>query len=79
MHSENETDQSKRGINACTQDLLLDLVPVAPPDVFVGEFRPSSEGEYLALVAAAFSEIGRLKRGWAVGFRAQILGSRFLS
>ena len=81
VHSENETDQTKRNIRACALDLILDLVPIgktpldphAPVASIVG-----AEADFLRMVARTFLRIGSLEKNWARIFRAELRYSRFL-
>ena len=81
VHSENETDQTKRNIRACALDLILDLVPIgkaplalhAPAASIVG-----AEADFLRVVARTFLRIGSLEKNWAHIFRAELRYSRFL-
>ena len=81
LHSENETDHAKRGIRACTLDLIMDLVP---GDVAsVEQWRPTrtpetDEGDFLELVGSAFLEVGRLREGWSEPFVEKLGRSAFL-
>jgi putative DNA methylase len=81
VHSENETDQTKRKVRACALDLILDLVPVgkAPlaPHVPAASIT-GSEADFLHVVARTFMRIGSLEDNWAHLFRAELRNSRFL-
>lgn len=70
VHSENETDHAKRGVRACTLDLLLDLVPLSGASV--QQYRPAlgdgDESEFLDLVAEYALQIGALAPGWQEKF-----------
>lgn len=79
VHSENETDKSKRGINACTQDLLLDLTSEPANEVYCQVGGGSAEGDFLVAVAAVFGGIGKLDDDWSTGLRQSLLESRFLA
>ena len=81
VHSENETDNAKRGVRACTLDLLLDLVPVSGLPVAPHHPLPGAgdEEEFLAVVAASVMQIGLLKPGWESDFIEQLGRTRFLS
>lgn len=81
VHSENETDLSKRNRRACRYDLLLDLVPDTGgnAEVFVPFSWPRTrEGDFLRLVAGAFRQLGNLKDGWDEQFLRQCRDCRFL-
>lgn len=79
VHSENETDHSKRGVRACTLDLIMDLTvtavsaPHAPTARVLGE-----EGDFLRTVAATFLRVGQLDDAWRMQFIAQLRNSPFL-
>jgi len=82
VHSENETDQAKRGVRACALDLLMDLLPTREPSL--EQWRPSShptspEEEFLALVGDTFLQVGQLLPGWEVNFSKRLRMSRFLA
>jgi putative DNA methylase len=81
VHSENETDHAKRGVRACTLDLILDLVPTGSEPVKQHAPTSSTEGAeagFLRLVAARFLSIGRLEGGWREPFLASLRDSDFL-
>ena len=81
VHSENETDQTKRKVRACALDLILDLIPIgkaplaphAPAASITG-----AEADFLRVVARTFLRIGSLEKSWAHLFRAELRYSRFL-
>ena len=82
VHSENETDQAKRGVRACTLDLLMDLVP--REQTSLEQWRPvsfpaSAEEEFLAIVGDAFLRVGQLHAGWEEDFSKRLRTSRFLA
>ena len=80
VHSENETDHAKRGVRACTLDLLLDLVPISALPL-VQHQPPSTAGpepEFLALVASYALQIGNLRPGWHVEFLDEAASAEFL-
>lgn len=83
VHSENETDHAKRGVRACTLDLLMDLVPAgeAPVRQWCGdtEEQETAEHKFLRLVQRAFLRVGRLPQGWESNFRKDLLASEFLA
>ncbi|MEU8419330.1 hypothetical protein AB0C15_00445 [Micromonospora sp. NPDC048835] len=70
VHSENETDHAKRGVRACTLDLMLDLVPSGPSPVEQHRPHPApdipltDERRFLSVVADMFLQVGDLKDGW---------------
>ena len=70
VHSENETDHAKRGVRACTLDLLLDLVTLSTKDV--EQHRPphvaGDEGEFLGVVATYALQVGSLRGDWRATF-----------
>jgi hypothetical protein len=80
VHSENETDHAKRGVRACTLDLLLDLVPVSALPLV--QHQPSStagpEQEFLGLVASYALQIGGLRPGWHAEFVEEAASTEFL-
>jgi putative DNA methylase len=80
VHSENETDHAKRGVRACTLDLLLDLVPVTALPLVLHR-PPSADGpeqEFLALVASYALQIGDLRPGWQSRFLEEAASMEFL-
>ena len=80
VHSENETDHAKRGVRACTLDLLLDLVPVSALPL-VQHQPPAAAGqeqEFLALVASYALKIGELRPGWQSDFLDEAAAEEFL-
>jgi putative DNA methylase len=81
VHSENETDQTKRKVRACALDLILDLVPIGKAPL--APYAPAAsitgaEADFLRVVARAFLRIGFLEKNWAPVFRAELRYSRFL-
>jgi len=80
VHSENETDHAKRGVRACTLDLLLDLVPVSALPVV--QHHPASTGspeaEFLSVVVTYALQIGELKPGWQAEFLEEAAATDFL-
>jgi putative DNA methylase len=80
VHSENETDHAKRGVRACTLDLLLDLVPVSA--LPVKQHRPASglgaEEEFLDVVASYALRIGELGQDWSATFFEEAEATSFL-
>lgn len=83
VHSENETDLAKRGVRACTLDLVMDLVRA---DVVEGtegwvpdEFPDTDEGRFLAVLARHFVRIGAPDTGdWRDDLRTDLAASPFL-
>jgi len=82
VHSENETDLSKRNVRACTMDLILDMVPSTTP---VDAWRPptapdSPEGCFLRLVGdTLLSSVGQGDASWVGSFRAAAEGYAFVA
>ena len=82
VHAENETDHSKNGKNACTLDVLLDLIqarnhdrdPYSPSRV-----PASTEEEFCFIVGKTFLKVGALREGWETAFTAEIRNSAFLN
>jgi adenine-specific DNA methylase len=63
VHAENETDFKKRGINACTDDLLLEL----SPSPFAGEAQAigvEQADPFATEVARWFKQVGALQGEW---------------
>lgn len=60
VHAENETDHAKRGVRACTLDIVFDLVPVhrrRPVELFRPKAAPSTDQEkFMFAVGDAFLE-----------------------
>jgi putative DNA methylase len=85
VHSENETDLSKRGVRACSLDLLLDLVPAeATVSGSVEQHQPSArdpghEADFLRVVAKQFLQVGRLELGWQQRFVHALRSTAFLT
>lgn len=81
VHSENETDHAKRGVRACTLDLLLDLVPLST--LSLAQHEPSGgqgvEADFLRLVARYALQVGHLPTDWAESFRAEAVTTPFLA
>lgn len=81
VHSENETDHSKRNVRACTMDFLLDLVPTEREVKQV--WRPLSlpdtpEAVFLRIVAEGFAQVGDAPDGWGDDLAARLRESEFL-
>jgi putative DNA methylase len=82
VHSENETDYAKRGVRACTLDLVLDLVPMSAHALT--QHRPtkltsSDEERFLRIVGETLLELGELEDGWEAALTRMLAGSRFLA
>ncbi|MFL6142688.1 MAG: hypothetical protein ACJ72N_12580 [Labedaea sp.] len=83
VEAENDSDYTKRGLRACTHDLIMDLTPdpTAPLRRHAPRHLPhTDEGEFLALVAAAFLKIG-IRRGnrWRATLTRRLRGSSFIT
>lgn len=81
VHSENETDHAKRGVRACTLDLLLDLVPQGSRPV--EHHRPSvnkinDEAQFLIIAAEAFLQVGSLDGDWREEVQGKFAATAFL-
>jgi adenine-specific DNA methylase len=82
LHSENEMDVAKRGVRACTMDLLMDLVPsgCGVLETWVPHGVPSTpEGYFLQVVASTFMKVGKLARSDLSDFEEQLAASVFLA
>lgn len=83
VHSENERDQAKRDVRACTSDLLLDLVPASKRTTVTfsrpEEVPQGSEGEYLKIIAKWFEQVGNLTAGWQDDMTTDCAGAAFLA
>lgn len=81
VHSENETDQVKRNVRACTMDLILDLVPAGAAAVKQHRSQvpaDSPETVFLHLVGDILLQVGCLETGWERAFYARVGASTFL-
>jgi putative DNA methylase len=80
VQSENETDHAKRGVRACTLDLLLDLIPVSTLPLLQHQPLPTEgpEQEFLAFVASYALRIGDLRTGWHEEFLEKAATAAFL-
>ena len=82
VHAENETDHAKRGRRACNYDLLLDLVPSAPPEgsTFVPEEPPLDdvEARFLYLIGTVAIRVGNLGEDWKGEFTRSLIKHEFL-
>ncbi len=80
VHSENETDHAKRGVRACTRDLLLDLVPLS--SAVVEQHRPAlgtgDEAQFLDVVARHALQVGQLPPGWREEFLEEATATSFV-
>jgi adenine-specific DNA methylase len=81
VHSENETDETKRGVRACTLDLVMDLViddcsAVLTHRPSVG-LNTSEEEQFLREVGETFLLVGTLPNGWEEAFSARLQSTRF--
>jgi hypothetical protein len=82
VHSENETDYAKRGVRACTLDLILDLVPEGETELAV--FRPAGmsatqEEAFLRIVGETFLQLSLLEDGWERALAERLRSSSFLA
>ncbi|MFI6783765.1 hypothetical protein [Micromonospora sp. NPDC050276] len=81
VHSENETDQAKRGVRACTLDLILDLVPATSVELkqhAPGSLATSDEAAFLKTVADVFLQVGTLEGDWKKRAERHFAASSFL-
>ncbi|MFG1995303.1 hypothetical protein ACGFJ7_35540 [Actinoplanes sp. NPDC048988] len=81
VHSENETDQVKRSVRACTMDLILDLVPAGSRLVQQHHSTAATttpETAFLHLVGSAVLQVGRLEDDWKDKFIVKARESEFL-
>lgn len=81
VHSENETDHAKRGVRACTLDLILDLVLKGP--AAIKPHRPESadsdaETAFLNIVADIFLQVGSLEGDWRNRAQDRLVKTAFL-
>ncbi len=80
VHSENETDHTKRNVRACTLDLLLDLVPVS--GLSVTRHRPpsgdSAEVRFLGIIAEYVLSLGDLTGDWQCDLLEALSSAEFL-
>jgi len=82
VHSENETDFAKRGVGACTLDIILDLVSLG--DRAVEQWSPTTppsgpEEDFLRTVGDTFLQLGELRDGWETAFVDILRASHFLN
>jgi putative DNA methylase len=69
VHSENESEHSKRRGRACSLDLILDLVPSSQAAIKQWRAKPvfrTDEEGYLIAVGEAFLGSGALMNGWEI-------------
>ncbi len=81
VHSENETDLTKRGVRSCRFDLLMELAPSMQEieESFpVHDRRRTQEAEFLRVVSRTFLQVGRLPNGWQDTFVASCRACAFL-
>lgn len=81
VHSENETDHAKRGVRACTLDLILDLVPEGSSPIEQHQpnlDKPDDEVQFLRVVAETFLRIGGLKGSWREDTQRKLAATAFL-
>jgi len=67
VHAENETDHSKNGKNACTHDLLLDVMPArssVPVPYSPSRSPATDEEEFCFMIGKAFLKVGALPERW---------------
>jgi adenine-specific DNA methylase len=82
VHSENETDYAKRGVGACTMNIILDLVPLG--DTAVEQWSPTAppsgpEDDFLRTVGDTFLQLSELRDGWEPALVDILRASHFLS
>jgi len=82
VHSENESDHSKRGRRATTLDLLIDVVPLG--DAPVESYQPpivglSHQDRFLRVVGGWVLEVGSLVEGWEGRMRNELAGMAYLA
>lgn len=81
IHSENETDHAKRGVRACTLDLILDLTHSDTPVIATHAPQAndtSDEVDFLRMVAEYFLRVGALDEGWREEMSQRLELSAFL-
>ena len=82
VHSENERDQAKRGVRACTLDLMLDLIPAGDLPIVIHHPNTQLEGDevdFLRVVATWFLQVGALPDGWRATCEAELTDCAFLN
>ncbi|HDH26760.1 MAG TPA: hypothetical protein ENH00_11320 [Actinobacteria bacterium] len=81
VHSENETDHSKRGKRSNTLDMLIDVVPKKSR---AKVFRPATGGgsaqtSFLHVMGRWVLRIGELEEGWESELRNEALATDYLA
>ena len=81
VHSENETDLAKRGVRACSLDLIIDVVPVTDAERWQPDpdDQQSAEEEFLHAIGAAVLDIGTLTDAQLQTLKAELEAARFLT
>jgi adenine-specific DNA methylase len=82
LHSENETDSAKRGVRACTLDLIMDLVPHSERPIrqhSPNMIDSTPETDFLRRIARTFLLVGDLPAEWTDSFRRDVSQSPFLT
>lgn len=81
VHSENETDLAKRGVRACTLDLLMDLIPQpsSEPTHRPSVREESDEERYLHVLGETFLQVGDLGEAWQAQMKQALSRCEFLS
>jgi adenine-specific DNA methylase len=82
VHSENETDQVKRNVRACTLDFIMDLMPAGLEPV--SQWQPevdieNQEEAFLLMVGRTFLEVGYLSEGWRSRFVSDLRANSFIA
>ena len=82
VHSENETDYAKRGVRACTLDLILDLVPAG--EMGIALYRPggmalTAEEAFLRIVGETLLRLTDLDEVWEESFARSLRESPFIA
>lgn len=73
VHSENETDFKKRGVESCNEDLLMELSPLPIRE----QLSMSLEaGPFMFEVASLFTRVGHLEGDWQAGALAALHAAR---
>lgn len=79
LHSENESDLTKRGVGACTLDLILDVTPVPPQGEMYSARWDSPEGHFLERISQSVLEIGALSPHDLHELAADLAGMEFIA
>lgn len=82
VHSENERDHAKRGIRACTLDLVLDLVPqseLAVEPTEPGDHIAGDEADFLRTISTWVLRVGDLPDGWQTDIASEVNMAAFLA